>query len=168
MEAVNDVTAEYVRSILDYIPEMGIMIWKVGGKGKRIGDEAGSLRKKDGRWIIGIGHKTYLRARLAWLHFYGEWPEHDVDHRNLVRSDDWIDNLRDAPRCWNLVNTDKRDHNKSGYKWVYYKKDKKNWAADLRFGKKRKRLTGFNCPTAAYFAACRESRRLQGEYSRIS
>ena len=76
MNTENELKSEYVRSLLDYDPETGILRWKtsVGGpQGARIqaGSIAGSKSTREGYLVIGIDGKTYRAHRLAWLIFTG-------------------------------------------------------------------------------------------------
>jgi hypothetical protein len=162
-----DHSPEYIRSLLDYDPESGIMVWKKGRRGGcKKGDVAGNKRK-DGRWMIIVDFKHYLRSRLAWFHFYGKWPVADIDHKNLARDDDRIDNLREATRSQNLANREKKISNRSGYKGVSFDKSRGRWQSSISCDKKRKNLGRFNCPTAAYLAYCRAAKELHAEFARM-
>jgi hypothetical protein len=58
-------------------------------------------KDSNGHIQITINKKLYLAHRCAWLWFYGEWPEHDIDHINGDRSDNRLINLRKATRSQN-------------------------------------------------------------------
>jgi hypothetical protein len=104
--------AAQLRHLLDYDPETGMFRWKNPTCMRlRVGDEAGSVRA-DGRRLIRIGYKAYLASRLAWLHFYGEWPGPIIDHIDRNKSNDAISNLRQADLRQNLWNRGAR-HNSS-------------------------------------------------------
>lgn len=45
---------------------------------------------------IKINKKLYLAHRLAWLYVHGSWPSKPLDHINGNRSDNRIENLREA------------------------------------------------------------------------
>jgi hypothetical protein len=56
----------------------------------------------------------YYAHRLAWLWWFGEWPEGGLDHINRIRNDNRIDNLREATRSEN-----QRNRRKEGEpKWI--------------------------------------------------
>lgn len=72
-------TAEYLRSRLDYNRETGAFTWKYCAdcsaqwNGKHEGREAGNLAKS-GYVRICIDGVSYRAHRLAWLHVTGVWP----------------------------------------------------------------------------------------------
>lgn len=109
-------TAERLRSVLDYSPDTGIFIWKYRPEsefgsyrafriwnGQHQGKVAGSPAS-GGYLRIKIDQVGYLSHRLAWLHTHGNWPENSVDHINGVRADNKIKNLRDASPSENSQN----------------------------------------------------------------
>ena len=89
-------TQEYLKSLLDYNPETGKFIWKVS-KNNRVksGSEAGTIQSSGHRSIL-IDKKDYLAHRLAWLWYYGRWPEDQIDHINHNPDDNRIENLREV------------------------------------------------------------------------
>ncbi|MCC4260797.1 HNH endonuclease [Pseudomonas aestusnigri] len=112
MSAPNRLSAERLRHLLTYRPESGCFFWNVesrsGFKQSAInhmpGDEAGTLRKSDGRIVIRVDGRTYLRYRLAWLWVTGKWPTREIDHMDGDPSNDRISNLREVSRVLNQQN----------------------------------------------------------------
>lgn len=103
----NDLTAFYIRKILDYDPETGVLTWRErttpsqrGGQ-YAVGKPAGSRKK--GQIMIGIRDQRYCAHRLAWLWMTGEWPL-EIDHVNRDPFDNRWFNLREATRSQNNVN----------------------------------------------------------------
>lgn len=99
-----NLTSTYLKSILDYDRRTGNFYWKVNRVRAKIGDRAGYARK-DGYWYIKIDQVKYARHNLAWLFETGEWPVHEIDHKNRTPGNDWISNLRDVPHYVNMRNT---------------------------------------------------------------
>lgn len=99
------VTAEKARELLAYDPETGHLTWKVyrGGGAPKAGERAGT-NHGTGYIALRICGKAYKAHRIAWLIFHGRWPTHDIDHRNGVRSDNRIANLRDVDCVTNCQN----------------------------------------------------------------
>ena len=93
-----------LREVLDYDPDTGIFTWKVRVSTHcRPGDEAGSPHAR-GYVVIGLDRCVYLAHRLAWFYVHGEWPEAEIDHRNGVRTDNRLSNLRLATSTQNKQN----------------------------------------------------------------
>ena len=74
-------TAKRLREVLSYDPDTGVWTWLIStGRRVRAGDQAGTKRKRHGRWRISIDGCYYASARLAFLYMTGKWPPHLVDH----------------------------------------------------------------------------------------
>lgn len=103
-----NLTAERLRELLHYDPDTGVFTWKKNMKGGvRAGDVAGT-EALTGYLVIRIDGKLYLAHRLALMYVRGAWPANKVDHRNRVRRDNRIGNLRDASDTLNAQNTTAR------------------------------------------------------------
>jgi HNH endonuclease len=131
-----DLTADYVRSILDYDPETGLMVWKIKPNSARAGTIAGTVTDKGYRSIY-INDKKYLAHRLIWLMQTGEWPPREIDHkdRNGPKRDygnRWT-NLRLATRSQNAQNQKMRSDNTSGHVGVYWGSELNKWVAHITF-----------------------------------
>lgn len=98
-----DLTVERLRELLHYDPETGIFTRAKCLPGYSAGSVAGTP-DKDGYICIQIDGKKYKAHRLAWLYMTGAWPEARLDHRNTIRSDNWLDNLRDCSMRVNMEN----------------------------------------------------------------
>lgn len=143
-------TQEYLKSILDYNPSTGLFKWKVKmSRSIVVGSLAGCLKdKKEPYVIIKIKRKRYKAHRLAWLYHYGRWPTPLVDHKNRVKGDNWIDNLREATYKENRAN-----NSQSPGIDLYYRKDRNVWRLRRRVGGKRVSLGHFPTKEAALLAA---------------
>ncbi len=131
-----DITAEYLRSILDYEPETGIFTWKVrAASNVKVGDAAG-CQNGDGYLRITVQSRKYKAHRLAWLHFHGVWPKDQLDHINRNRADNRIANLREVTNKQNMQNAGKYSHNTSGHPGVYWDKKRSKWRATIRHNQK--------------------------------
>ena len=99
---------DYLRSLLSYDPESGVVSWKVARNGVAAGTPV-SMDKRNGysRMTISKDGKRYhfVAHRVAWLLYYNHMPAGDIDHINRVRDDNRISNLRIATRRENARNT---------------------------------------------------------------
>ena len=95
-------TAERLRSLINYEPTSGVFTWLVNRGGQKIGSIAGVVSNH--RRFIKVDKKMYGANRLAWIYMTGSWPSHEVDHiDNDSLNDSWV-NLRDVSRQVNQQN----------------------------------------------------------------
>lgn len=129
--------------------------------------EAGTKRK-DGRYVVNVNKKLYLRSRIVWLLHSKEWPVGHIDHINGNCSDDSIDNLRDATARANAQNVFRCYKNKvnSNYLGVFIDKRKKikKWRSAIRSGGKSVSLGYFLTELEAYEAYLSAKRKLHEGY----
>lgn len=159
-------TQEELKSLLHYDPKTGEFTWLVRKKGRKFNGRVGSLSKRDRYLEIGIGGKLYKAHRLAWLYIYGKFPECEIDHINMVRDDNRIENLRQADHSENKCNIGIRLDNTSGHKGVYWSAKDERWRAEIRFRGYKQRLGSFKCKTSAALAYSKAALKLHGEFSR--
>lgn len=128
----NQISYDEVHELFNYDPATGIFINKTTSNGRSLkGSVAGSL-STNGYWRIGVKGKSYKAHRLAWLYVYGYMPEHGLDHRNRIRSDNWIDNLREATHSCNMKNSKIQSNNISGITGVCWHKGAKKWRVEIQ------------------------------------
>ncbi|TGV26353.1 HNH endonuclease signature motif containing protein [Mesorhizobium sp. M4B.F.Ca.ET.143.01.1.1] len=126
------ITAEYLRSRLDYDPEAGIFRWKpvpgaIKWNAMRSGNIAGSKNGK-GYIYITLDGRAYRAHRLAWLYVFGQMPKFEIDHIDRCRDNNRISNLQDVQSLVNVLNRTvapsasgidgvRRRQSKTGAKW---------------------------------------------------
>ena len=120
-----DISVKFIRDTLDYNPETGVLSWKerkdrkVNWNHRWTGKTAGHVHEVTGHIIIQIkGRSAYGAHRLAWVHYYGEWPKDQIDHIDGNRQNNRISNLRCATNSENNRNRGPQSNNLSGYKGV--------------------------------------------------
>lgn len=152
--------------LVSYDPDTGIIARKVRTSNRvQIDDVVGSLSGNG--YLMGRigGHYAYMH-QWAWFYVYGVWPEHDIDHRDLDKTNNKIGNLRKATESQNSGNIRPHKDNRSGFKGVYAKRSK--WCAQIMCQGKRITIGIFETKedaAAAYMAA---SEKLFGEFARAS
>ncbi len=112
---LDDLTAEEVRSLFTYDPSEPFLRWRnPSGRYGRIpaGSEAGGINKVEGYRHVTVNGKNYRVSRLIWVHVKGEWPPHQVDHKDRDTSNDRWDNLRLATCGNNQANKGKQKSKK--------------------------------------------------------
>ena len=156
----NDLTAEFVRTILDYDPTTGDLSWarnpgRHNGHEEKITNGVGSGGYI--RFMI-CGH-NYFAHRIIWLLMKGAWPSEQIDHVSGVRDDNRWNNLREATHTENIRNCKVRTTNTSGYKGVSWDIRNSKWRARIILNGKQKYLGNFDdikAASAAYEKAAAE------------
>lgn len=123
-----EMTVALVRELFDYDPEEGVLRWRISAGKAKAGNIAGRTSPRGYRKVT-IYYHSYLEHRLAWLHYYGEWPKQQIDHINRNPSDNRISNLRDVSISDNALNRKRERY--SNAKGVSFIKCKGRWRATL-------------------------------------
>lgn len=160
-------TQSRLRELFQYEAETGVFTRKTSPcHSVKVGDVAGSIDKDDGYVRIFVDGSKYLAHRLAWLYVYGEWPIDMLDHRDANRSNNSINNLREATNIQNMRNSPVRKDNLLGVKCVTLHKTGRYHARIFHEGRS-KSLGLHSTPQEAAHAYEAASRRLFGEFARV-
>lgn len=115
-----------LRAKLRYNQELGALFWMTKS---RFGKMAGRVNSVTGYRQINFEGDLHQAHRLIWYHFYGVWPENDIDHVDSSKLNNKISNLREATRSQNLRNRKKHVLKKlplGVYKYTYKPKFKES------------------------------------------
>jgi hypothetical protein len=138
------VSPEQLRDLIDYNPASGRMTWRVRpeclfrtpGEARRwnglyAGKPAGTAIDGQGYLQIKIFSRCYLSHRVAWAVHYGAWPQ-IIDHKNHVKSDNRLRNLRSVSRLVAQRNQSQHRSNSSGFTGVAFHRKTGKWMAFIK------------------------------------
>ncbi len=129
---MSTLTAERLRTLVDYCPETGVMRWKVKRWRAMPGDACGTPSR--GGLRVCIEQRDYLVHRIAWLFVHGRWPEGDIDHVDGNPTNNRINNLRVCNQLENQQNRSARGskRNTSGHACVSWDAHRRAWMVRIR------------------------------------
>lgn len=114
------VSLERLKEILNYNPETGVFTRLFDAGAEKKGSVAGVVSSSIGYILISVDGSSLLAHRLAWFYVFGAWPKNQIDHINGSRTDNRIENLREATIAENRQNqTQFLRKNSSGYLGVH-------------------------------------------------
>jgi len=116
---------ETLRELFSYDPATGVLTRR------DLGRVVGSLRS-DGYLSATVKYRSLLVHRIVFACYHGRWPNGRLDHKNEIKSDNKIENLREATNSQNVCNCGKRKTNTSGVKGVHFYKPTGKWMAQLQ------------------------------------
>jgi hypothetical protein len=127
---------ETVKKLFHYDAESGMLLWRnSNGRNVKPWQEAKALNGH-GYYTVKINGTSYSVHRLIWLYVYGSFPNKYIDHKNRVRSDNRLCNLRDVNSTDNAQNISLPSHNKSGHIGVSWIKSHNCWTVFVKVNKK--------------------------------
>jgi len=162
--------ATWIRTRFSYDPSTGNIIDKKSGVIRGIPTDSGYLNIS--LQDVEIGLKRNVKAhRIAWFLHYNEWPTAKLDHKNRVRTDNRIDNLRYATAHQNASNASKhRTHagrsTTSEYKGVCATRGK--WRVSIRVNYKAIHIGYVDDELEAAKAYAEASLKYHGERGHIA
>ena len=159
------ITAARLREVLDYDPHTGWFTWRVMiGQRCRVDARAGTIRKdRRIRRSINIDGRYYAEQNLAWLWMTGEWPTHEVDHRDTDATNNSWENLRPSTRAQNNQNCRRRSDNTTGVKGVHVHENGRYYAR-IQVNGKRLFVGSFGTPEEAAAAIVKRRQELHGAF----
>jgi hypothetical protein len=118
------ITQKRLKELLSYDCNTGEFKWINSRRRARAGAVAG-YQNKAGYVQMILDGKFYYAHRLAWLYEFGKFPDKTIDHRDRVKSNNRISNLRDACAKVQAANTVFEPKNKNGLAGVEMTQDGK-------------------------------------------
>lgn len=161
-------TQARLNEVLTYDPATGIFRWRISTSNRRAVGSVAGCKIDQGYVVIGIDGALHMAHRLAWLYVHGEFPAGDLDHRDLCKDHNWLDNLRPATRSQNNANSKPPRHNKSGIKGVSFHKQTGKWRASIVINRKQRHLGLFERIEDAAAAYAAEAKSAFGQFARAA
>jgi hypothetical protein len=134
------ITQAKLKELFNYNPETGLFTRRID-VGLRV--KAGAVitnTNNMGYLRIIIDRKAYAGHRMAWLYMFGELPK-QIDHKNGIKTDNRIANLRLCTTSENNANRSTRAVGVSGYKGILYSEKYNSYVARLAVDKQRLQKT---------------------------
>lgn len=162
-------THERLTELLKYDQETGFFSWLVDRNSGQFpaGSRAGGEDSSSGLTYrrLRIDGKKYKEHRLAWFYVHGRWPTAEIDHVNLLGTDNRFANLREASHGQNQANSVAQKRNRLGVKGV--KRCGGKFGAFINSKKTGTRYLGsFNTAEEASAAYLTAARQVHGEFAR--
>lgn len=139
--------------------------WRRGLPAGCVGQRAGN-NHASGYCFIKIKGRLYAEHRLVWLMVYGEFPAGELDHKDLDKRNNCVDNLRLATRKGNCTN--RGSWAASGYKGVYSTTRGKPWQAAINLDGVMHNLGRFDDATDAAKAYDRAALAAHKEFALLN
>lgn len=121
MEKESEESLLFLKERLKYDPDSGLF-FSTNPKSRSFGKVVGSVRD-DGyvKLTYTIAGKCvyWLAHRVAWAFYYGKWPDKFIDHRDKVKSNNAILNLRDVDKSTNTYNYSREGKKFHGLSWCF-------------------------------------------------
>lgn len=153
---------EELKRLFDYDPLTGKFTHRIKYNHLPEGCEAGAIDTK-GRRRIQIKRRTFAAHAVAFAIYHGRWPEGQVDHKNQIKTDNRISNLREATNQQNSFN--RKGRSKTGRKGVTFHKGV--FVARIGFNGKIIHLGQFTDIELAAAAYCEAALKYHGEFANV-
>jgi hypothetical protein len=140
-------TQTRVRELFEYDPLVGDLVRRVRTRNQVPGKIAGSVNAH-GHINVGVDGRLYAAHRIVFLWWHG-WLPKEIDHRNRIKTDNRIDNLRASTSSQNKGNIGLLVNNTSGFRGVSFNTRRQKWHAQIKINGKQTYLGGFDLPEQA-------------------
>jgi len=154
----NGILIRNMRKMLDTESLRTYNSWVTRFAGKRADHE----NSASGYMEISIRNKKLLAHRVLWFMKTGEVPV-EIDHKNGIRSDNSVDNLRNVTHDKNLENGKGRVNSTTGITGVHFYKSRGKWTAHITKHGKTNRLGYFDTIEDAIVARAKAEQELNFE-----
>jgi len=123
------------------------------------------------KYIWHVSHYGYAISGITFMHrlIMGlSIGDPDVDHIDGTKLNNQKNNLRLCTVAQNIRNSKICCRNKSGYKGVYWNKERNRWTAQIKFHRKSTYIGHFKSIKDAALAYNKKAVELFGEFARLN
>lgn len=156
----DQVPREWVLERFDYHKD-GYLTWKINKARFKKGDKLNGYLTSYGYLYTSVKCKRFFMHRLIWL-YHNENIPRVLDHINCIKTDNRIENLREATHFYNEANKLKRKGTSSKYKGVQFKYNRWHAACCQTY------LGSFATEEDAAMAYDKEATKVFGEFARLN
>lgn len=151
-------TSQELCEAFTYDPDTGVITRKRDGKQMR------TLSNR-GYTVVNYKNIQMLAHRMAWCMVHGVWPSDEIDHRNHIKTDNRLLNLRSATRSENARNAVRA--NKFGYRGIQRQPllRKRPWQAIINLKGKSTYIGGYATAEEAAKAYDKAARAHYGQFA---
>ena len=157
------VTQKLLQELFDY--QDGKLFWKKSRGNVKAGQVAGHLNEKIGYYRLTLFKKVYMVHRIIFMYHNGYMPE-IIDHADNNKLNNKIENLRQASRSANMLNSKLHKTNSSGVKNVHWNNADKRWIVMVRKNKERTYLGSYEDLELADLIATEARDLYHGQFAR--
>ncbi len=115
-----------------------------------------------------ISNRYYRAHRLIWLLVTGAWPKNQIDHINMIETDNRWCNLREVTHHQNQFNKKCRNDSRTGIKGVSKQNGCKGFSARITKNGKMHWLGSFDTVERAAEAYAKAAKKFHGEFGRVA
>jgi hypothetical protein len=120
------------------------------------------------KWCLhgaGYAHASIEGKKVLMHRMIMGFPNCEIDHINHKKTDNRKENLRPCTRQENSWNMKVQSRNKTGYKGVFWNKERKKYEAQIKVDGRSINLGRFSTPFEASEAYKSAAKKYFGEYS---
>lgn len=160
MKTNSSITFEMASKLLSYDPDTGLLRWKDRRLDALSKFSAGAI-DKHGYTRIRIHGIDYQGHRIAWLLYYGKFPENQIDHINREKSDNRISNLRNTLPQQNCENV----FTKERLQGAQFHRPSGKWRSSIGHNYKRIHIGYFDTAIEAHEAYLEKKKQLHAFFA---
>ena len=159
---------ERLRSVLE--ERDGVLYWKAKTHPRanriKVGEVAGVVSVK-GYVVVRVDYIDVFAHHVVWALRFGEYPSTSLDHINRIKTDNRIENLREATASDNAANCESKGRT-SKYVGVSLDRGRGTWIAQIMKGGRNQYIGRYQSEEDAALAYNRAATKIHGEFAALN